>query len=137
MRGFTFLELLVVMMVTGIVLAIAVPRARAGLDRAIVRSAATDIRATLGQARTMSLAGHAMVVVHIDSARGVLTIRQGSRTLLRRAVEQAHGVDLRATRESLAYDPYGMGRGASNLSVVIRKGAARETVFVSRLGRIR
>jgi hypothetical protein len=46
-------------------------------------------------------------------------------------------VELRATRDSLAYDPYGMGRGASNLSIVIRKGAAVETVFVSRLGRIR
>lgn len=137
MRGFTLLELLLVLMVTGIILAIAVPRARAGLDRIVVRSAATDVRATLGMARTLALAGHTVVVVDIDSARGMLRIRRGSDVVLRRAVERAHGVELRATRDSLAYDPYGMGRGLANLSILIRHGAAVETVFVSRLGRIR
>lgn len=136
-KGFTVFELLIVMVVTGIVLAIAVPRARAGLDRAVVRSAATDVRATLGQARALALAGHSVVVVEIDSGRGMLRIRRGSDVLLRRAVEYAHGVELRATRDSLAYDPYGMGRGASNLSVLVRKRDAVETVFVSRHGRIR
>lgn len=125
------------MVVTGVLLAIAVPRTRAQLDRAIVRSAATDVRATLGLARTLALTGHAVIVVDIDSARGMLKIRRGSDVLMRRAVEAVHGVDLRATRESLAYDPYGLGRGVSNLSVRIRKGVAAETVFVSRLGRIR
>jgi prepilin-type N-terminal cleavage/methylation domain-containing protein len=136
-KGFSLLELLIVMTVTGIVLAIAVPRARAGLDRAAVRSAGWDVRATVGMARTLALAGHAVVVVDVDSAAGMLRIVRGADVLLRRGVGQAHGVELRATRDSLAYDPYGMGRGASNLSIVIRKGAAVETVFVSRLGRIR
>lgn len=137
MKGFTFLEILIVMTVTGIVLAIAVPRARAGLDRVVVRSAAADVRATLGMARTLALAGHAVVVVDVDSVAGMLRILRGADVLLRRGVGQAHGVELRGTRDSLAYDPYGMGRGASNLSIVIRRGAAAETVFVSRLGRIR
>jgi prepilin-type N-terminal cleavage/methylation domain-containing protein len=136
-RGFTVLELLIVMMITAIVLAIAIPRARGGLDRAAVRSAATDVRATLGLARTLAITGHAAIVVDVDSARGMLKIRGGSGILMRRGVAQAHGVRLRGTRDSLAYDPYGMGRGASNLSIVIRKGLAAETVFVSRLGRIR
>lgn len=126
-----------VVTVTGIVMGIAVPRARAGLDRAVVRSAAGDVRATLGLARTLALAGHAVIVVDVDSVRGMLRIRRGPVVLLRRGVAQAHGVELRATRDSLTYDPYGMGWGASNLSVLIRKGVAAETVFVSRLGRIR
>jgi prepilin-type N-terminal cleavage/methylation domain-containing protein len=136
-KGFTLFELLIVMTVSGIVLAIAVPRARAGLDRAVVRSAATDVRATLGLARTLALAGHAVIVVDVDSAGGMLRIRRGSAVLQSRGLQHAHGVELRATRDSVTYDPYGMGRGASNLSVVIRKGVAAETVFVSRLGRIR
>lgn len=136
-KGFTLVELLIVMLVTGIVLAIAVPRARAGVDRVVVRSAATDVRATLGLARTLALAGHAVIVVDVDSASGVLRIRRGSDILMRRAVARAHGVELHATRDSMAYDPYGMGRGASNLSVLIRRGVVVETVFVSRMGRIR
>lgn len=137
MRGFTLLELLLVMLITGIVLAIAVPRGRSALDRAVVRSAATDVRATLGLARTLALAGYAEIAVDVDSARGLLIVRRGSDVLLRRAVEQAHGVTMRATRDSVTYDPYGMGRGASNLSVLLGRGAAAETVFVSRMGRIR
>jgi prepilin-type N-terminal cleavage/methylation domain-containing protein len=136
-KGFSLLELLIVMTVIGIVLAIAVPRARSGLDRAVVRSAAGDVRATLGLARTLALAGHAVIVVEVDSAHGMLRIRRGSEVLLRRGVKQAHAVELRTTRDSLIYDPYGMGLGASNLSVLVRRGVVVETVFVSRLGRIR
>jgi prepilin-type N-terminal cleavage/methylation domain-containing protein len=137
MRGFTLLELLVVVTVAGILLAIAVPRTRAELDRTVVRSAAMDVRTTLGLARALALSSHAMVTVDVDGAQGMLRIRRGADVVMRRGVGMAHGVRLGATRDSLAYDPYGMGRGASNLSIVVRKGAAAETVFVSRLGRIR
>lgn len=137
MRGFTLLELLVVVTMVGILLAIAVPRTRAELDRTVVRSAALDVRTTLGLARTLALSSHAIVTVDVDAARGMLRIRRGSEVITRRGVGSAHGVRLTATRDSLAYDSYGMGRGASNLSILVRKGVAAETVFVSRLGRIR
>lgn len=137
MRGFSLLELLIVLTVIGIVLAIAIPRTRAELDRTMVRSAALDVRTTLGLARTLALASHAVVTVDVDSATGMLRVRRGDEVIMRRTVGPAHGVRLAATRDSLAYDPYGMGRGASNLSIRVRKGIAAETVFVSRLGRIR
>ena len=137
MKGFTLLDLLVVLTVTGILLAIGLPRARLGVDRAVVRSAASDVRATLGLARTLALAGHTVIVVDVDSGNGQLRIRHGPKVLARRGIAQAHGVELSATRDSLSYDPFGMGRGAANLSVVLGRGQAAETVFVSRLGRIR
>jgi hypothetical protein len=37
----------------------------------------------------------------------------------------------------MSYAPTGMGYGAANLSVVVRRNAAVETVYVSRLGRVR
>jgi len=37
----------------------------------------------------------------------------------------------------MAYAPNGLGYGASNLTVVLRRGSAAETIFVSRLGRVR
>jgi hypothetical protein len=54
-----------------------------------------------------------------------------------RAIGFAHGVRLGGTRDSLTYDPRGLGRGAANLSIVVRRGTIAETVFVSRLGRVR
>jgi prepilin-type N-terminal cleavage/methylation domain-containing protein len=135
--GYTLLELVIVVTIAGLLLAIAVPRGRLALDRLAVRSAAGDVVATMGYARAVALSGSTSVAVHLDSVTGTLRVRRGAEVLLARGVAHAHGVRLSGTRDSLIYDPRGLGRGAANLSIVIRRGAARETVFVSRLGRVR
>jgi prepilin-type N-terminal cleavage/methylation domain-containing protein len=136
-RGYTVLELLIVMMITGIVLSISIPRGRLMLDRLSVHAAASDVMSVLNTARTLARAGRSPVAVDIDSANGVLRVRRGTDVLLARDVGQAHGVSVGRTRDSLTYDPRGLGRGAANLSVIIRRRAAAETVVVSRLGRVR
>lgn len=137
MRGFTLLELIVAVALAGMLMAIAVPRGRDTVDRAAVRAAAADVRATLGRARALAVAGQARVVVEVDTVSGMLRTRRGSEILLRQPVGERHDVRLARTRDSLAYDAHGMGWGASNLSIVVRRGTAAETVFVSRLGRVR
>jgi len=37
----------------------------------------------------------------------------------------------------MAYAPNGLGYGASNLTLVLRRGERAETLVVSRLGRVR
>lgn len=135
--GYTVLELIIVMMIAGILMAIALPRARHSLDRISVHSAAGDVAATLSSARSLALAGHAAVAVDVDSLAGVLRVRRGPEVLFSRSIGRAHGVRVERNRDSLTYDPRGLGRGAANLSIVIRRRAAVETVFVSRLGRVR
>ena len=137
MRGFTLLEVLVAVTLAGLLMGVAVPRGRATLDRAAVRSAAADVRATLGLARAIALAGQARVVVDLDTASGTLRTRRGPEILLHRPVGEAHGVRLACTRDSLTYDAHGLGWGAANLSIVVGRRSAAETVFVSRLGRVR
>lgn len=136
-RGHTVAELLVVVTIAGTLMAIAIPRALLVLDRITVRAAAADVAATLGSARALALASRSPVAVHIDDIDGSLRIQRGAVVLLSRNIGQAHGVQLKQTRDSLAYDAWGLGRGAANLSVVIWRRAAAETVFVSRLGRVR
>jgi prepilin-type N-terminal cleavage/methylation domain-containing protein len=136
-RGVTVIELLVVLSIAGLVLAIAIPRGLAMVDRVAVQSAAGDVQATLSIARTIALAGGSAVAVDVDSTAGVLRVRRGSEVLLSRGIGHAHGVRLGRSRDSLTYDPRGLGRGAANLSVFIRRRSAAETVFVSRLGRVR
>lgn len=135
--GYALVELLVVLGLLGVVMAIAVPRARDALDRVTVRSAAGDVRATLRFARALALAGNRAVAVDIDSVTGTLRVKRGAEVLLIRGVGQAHGVRVGRTRDSLTYDGRGFGRGAANLSVILRRGQAAETVFVARLGRVR
>ncbi len=124
-------------MIVAVMLAVALPRGQRVLDRITVHAAATDVDATLAAARALALAGHASVAVDIDSASGVLRVRRGTEMLLARNVGSAHGVSLSPTRDSLTYDGRGLGRGAANLSIIVRRRTAAETVFVSRLGRVR
>jgi prepilin-type N-terminal cleavage/methylation domain-containing protein len=136
-RGFTLPETLMVLTIVGVVMTIALPNARAGLDRVSVRAAANDIRATLNYARMLAMSGGLAVAVDVDSSAGTLRVRRGDEKILTRSVGQAHGVRLARTRDSLTYDPRGFGRGAANLSILVRRGVSVETVFVSRLGRVR
>lgn len=135
--GYTVLELLIVLMIAAILMAIAIPRAQLTLDRLTVHTAAGDVLATLNLARTLALVGNASVAVDVDSATGVLRIRRGTEVLMFRNIGFAHGVRLGGTRDSLTYDPHGLGRGAANLSIMVRRRLAAETVFVSRFGRAR
>jgi prepilin-type N-terminal cleavage/methylation domain-containing protein len=135
--GFTVPELLIVLTILGVVMMLVVPKANASLDRVTVRAAAGDVRATLNYARMLAMAGGLSVAVEVDSAAGTLRVRRGVEHILTRGVGPAHGVRLRQTRDSLTYDPRGFGRGAANLSIVVRRGVQVETVFVSRLGRVR
>lgn len=135
--GYTVVELLLVVMIAGIVMAIAVPRGLSVLDRIAVQSAAGDVHATLSLARSLALSGNAAVAIDVDSASGVLRVRRGAEILMSRNIGHAHDVRLDRTRDSLTYDARGLGRGAANLSVIIRRRSASETVFVSRLGRVR
>ena len=135
--GYTVVELLLVVMIAGIVMAIAVPRGLSMLDRIAVHSAAGDVHATLSLARSLARSGNAAVAIDVDSASGILRVRRGVEILMSRNIGHAHGVRLDRTRDSLTYDARGLGRGAANLSVIIRRRSASETVFVSRLGRVR
>ena len=136
-EGYTLVELLLVLTIAGVVLAIAIPRGVSSLDRISVTSASGDVQATLNYARLLALAGGSAVAIDVDSARGELRVRRGAELVVSRNVGQAHGVTVRGSRDSLTYDPRGLGRGAANLSIIVRRRSAVETVFVSRLGRVR
>lgn len=135
-KGLTVIELLIVMTLAAILMAIAIPPGQMMLDRISVHSAAGDLAMTLASARELAIAGHSSVAVDFSSPAGV-RVRRGSEVFYSRNIASAHGVQLSQTRDSLTYGPLGLGRGAANLSIVVRRRAAAETVFVSRLGRVR
>jgi hypothetical protein len=47
------------------------------------------------------------------------------------------GVTLEVSRDSVIYGPSGRGYGATNTTLIVRRGSAADTVTVSRLGRVR
>ena len=139
MRGATLLELLTVVVVICIVTSIALPPLRRGLDAAAVRAAA-DRYATLHEAaRRAALAHGRLVRLTLDTARAEATIALrraggGWDTVRTWALGEAR---LTASQPVMAFAPTGLGFGVSNSRLVFSRGAAVETLTVSRTGRLK
>lgn len=133
----TLPELVIVLVIIGLVSAIAVRETGQYLDRLAARTAISEAAQVMHQARDEALTRHTTVSVRIDTSRAELALRARDRPIAVHALGHAHGVTLSTTRDSLAFDVRGLGYGASNLTLVARRGRAAETLVVSRLGRVR
>lgn len=135
--GFTVVELTITLSIVAVLSAIAMPWAGHLLDRTHVRGAVLEIESGFAAARHIAIARSALATVDIDTTAGVMRVSVGADTLRTIRVGTDHDVKLSATRVQMSYSATGMGYGAANLSVVARRSAAVDTVFVSRLGRLR
>ena len=136
-RGITVLELLVVLGLAAILLATALPRVQAIADRASVTQGAEQVRTVLALARSRAVLLGTPVAVYVDSVAVGLVIGDAQGIHSRHAVGAASGATLTASRDSVAFSPLGLGWGATNVSLVVARGSAAETVTVSRMGRIK
>lgn len=135
--GATLAELCVVVAVMGTLFALGIPRMQRAADRAAARGAVQDAASLFSLARRSAISRRVVVGVVLDTAGGRIVARAGPVVVGERGLRAEYGVRLSATRDSMAYDPRGLGYGAANLTVVARRGAAAETLVVSRLGRVR
>jgi prepilin-type N-terminal cleavage/methylation domain-containing protein len=135
--GFTLIETTVVLSVIAILSAIVVPKASGFIDRIEVRGAVTEAEALFSTARHVAIARGTQATLDIDAGKGVLFLRVGTDTLQRRELQRAHGVAIRTTRVSITYSPTGVGYGAANLTLILTRNLAADSIYVSRLGRVR
>jgi len=135
--GFTIVETTIVVAIAAALLAIMLPRAAQFVDRIEVRGAVTEIESLFSLARHVAIARGAQVTLDIDPANRTLSIWTGSELIRMREVGLAHGVQLSSNRPSVTYSPIGVGYGASNLTMVVTRNSAADTIVVSRLGRVR
>jgi prepilin-type N-terminal cleavage/methylation domain-containing protein len=136
-HGFTILELSLSVAIAGLVAGLTLPRLASWRDRLAVDSAAASTVSLLATARHGALRRMVVTAVRFDTSRAHVIVHAGADTLEQRPLGTLHGVGLEATRDSIAYGPAGMGFGAANTRLIFRRGAAAETVTVSRLGRVR
>jgi prepilin-type N-terminal cleavage/methylation domain-containing protein len=136
-RAFSLLEMMIVICIIGALTAVVMPAGARLIDRVQVRGAVVDIESAFSSARHIAIARMSQPTVEIDSAADAIYVSVGSDTLRKQNVGAEHGVQLYPTRERMSYSATGLGYGAANLSVVVRRNSAVDTVFVSRLGRLR
>jgi prepilin-type N-terminal cleavage/methylation domain-containing protein len=136
-HAFTIIELTVTLCILSVLSAIAMPWAGKLLDRVHVRSGVMATESVFSAARHMAIARSAQTTVEIDTVAQTVYLSVGADTVRRVQVGADHEVRLSASRVRMSYSATGMGYGAANLSVVVRRNAAVDTVVVSRLGRVR
>jgi prepilin-type N-terminal cleavage/methylation domain-containing protein len=136
-HAFTLIEISVTLCILSILSAIAIPWAGRLLDGVYVRGAVFEIESLFSAARHIAIARGAQTTVEIDTAAKRIYVSEGGVVLRNAKIGSDHDVRLSATRSGMSYSATGMGYGAANLSVVVRRNSVADTVFVSRLGRLR
>lgn len=136
-NGTTILELALSLSVISILSAIAYPRIGGLLDGIHVRGTATEIHSLFTAARHHAITRAERITVQLDTARAAITLATETDTLRTRDFGDAHGVKLAANRASFTYSPIGIGHGAGNMTIIIRRNAMVDSIFISRLGRVR
>jgi type IV fimbrial biogenesis protein FimT len=134
--GFTLIEMLIVLAVMAVLAGVSAPALVGMRDRISVRLAAADAARTLADARSVALTAARRTAVRIDAISNTLTVVSGPDTIRTLALNE-YGVQLRTTRDSIAFGPTGIGWGAATATITLTKGSASTALAVSRLGRIR
>ena len=136
-RASTLLDLIIALTLIAILSAIAYPRISGLLDAVHVRGTATEIHALFSSARHHAITRSERITVEIDTTRSSIALVAGEDTIRARSFLDTHGVTLASNRQSFTFSPIGIGYGAGNMTLVIRRRARADSVYVSRLGRVR
>jgi prepilin-type N-terminal cleavage/methylation domain-containing protein len=136
-RGFTLLELALVLAIMGLVAGIAIPRFQRVADSLAVHHAALEIVSAHRRARFSAILQNRMVQLTVRADSLAIQIPGTPGDLWHAAGPNAEGVSLTGPSQPLLFSPVGPTVGVSNASFRLSRGAATRTVIVSRLGRLR
>ena len=136
-KGTTLIEVGLAVAILGVMAGLTFPRYGSYRDRIAVDAAAVSTLALLATARHAALRRATITAVHLDTAGAFVHVVAGVDTLERRSLHEVHGVTMTTSRDAIAYASSGLGYGAANTQIILRRGAAADTISVSRLGRAR
>lgn len=124
--------------VVGTVLIVAAPVVGSWFDRLATERAATDVAMFYHYARLSAQLRAQIVRLELSADRLTATYEGLSdSTFLDVAGPAGHGVTAQISRAVIRIAPSGLGWGAANTKIVLRRGAAAESLTTSRLGRLK
>jgi prepilin-type N-terminal cleavage/methylation domain-containing protein len=138
-RGLSLPELLLVLTIIGTMLGVALPRLGAWLDWVAVDAAAGEATMAIAVARQQAImwGTRTQLVMRADTlAIDTLGPQRWSRW---RAYPgpAARRVVVAVSNARIVFAPNGIAWGASNTTIVLRRGSRSETITVSRVGRVK
>ena len=132
------IEIAIALTLIGVVAGLASPRIAGYVDQLAVRRAEAETVAFYHRARIAAVYRAVRVRVGFLSDSLIAAAEGPIDTVVWKTPGPArHGVALTASRTEIRLYPNGLGLGAANTKLVFRRGAAADSVTISRLGRIR
>ncbi len=138
-NGFTLGELIVVIAIMAVLAALIGPRLGPAFDRIATDGAARDVTTALAVARAAAVmqGTRARVRIAPDSLLVDREESAGWQRYARWPGPAAAGVTLSVSNPEIVFGPLGIGWGAANTRVVLRRGSQIATITTSRLGRVK
>lgn len=138
-RGFTLLELVVVLAIVALLTTFAVWRLVPLVDWIAADGAARDLTSALAVTRTAAVlrGTRARLRIAADSLRIDREGPAGWEPYARWAGPASAGVMLTVSNSEVVFSPLGIAWGLSNTRIVLSRGSQIETITTSRLGRVR
>jgi type II secretory pathway pseudopilin PulG len=133
----TLIELLIVLSIVAAMVAISVPTIRSQLDRLSVRRAMNEVSAFYHSARLAGVVKGRHVRLFFGADSLVAAYADPDSTFMRMAGPARLGVTFSVSRSAIEFQPNGVGWGAANTKIVVRRGAAADSMSTSILGRLR
>lgn len=138
-RGFTLIEMLMVVVVIGILIGVAVPRVAVALARRDVFGATSSFASLYREARTAALQTRLPATIRFASGIAVVTVsRSGVIDTLGRPLNFAteFGLTPATTATTLQIEPTGLILTGTPFTVVATKRGIADTVTIVGLGRM-
>jgi len=138
-RGFTLVEILVVITIVGILLSVVVPRYGSVAAAMRVHSAKQEMASMLTQARATAIQTDRTVqVIRSNNLVTLVSVNGAIRTTIsQQDLGTQFGITLSSTKDTVGYDSRGMVAGNSvTLKFVVTNGVTRDSVCLMALGTI-
>ncbi len=138
-RGFSLIEMLLVVVLIGIVTAIGLPRLRDAKVRSDVRSARVVLVSLYSQARAAAVQTSRTTTLNVSGTSAWITANSPAGGTLDtigtvRNLSQGYGVALAATPNQVTIDPLGFGRLGT--TIVLSNAGIVDSIMITGFGRI-
>lgn len=133
--GHTLIELLLALALIGALAAVALPPLARQSARYALHAASRHTEQLFREARHRAQTSGRRTAVLLDPPATVAIVQRGD-TLVQQTLDRWR-VTLAGTRDSMAYAPNGLAWGAANLRLILERDGLTDTLFISRLGRVR
>lgn len=143
-RGFTMIEILVVIVIAGLMLRVALPYIRTGMAKANITGSLSAIASLHAVARNSAVQKGRTAVLVVNHSTGtalVLLRRTGSATVVDTVgavvdLVSRWGVTVTTTFDSTVFSPLSIGTGSSSNTITASKGGFSNSLVISAAGRL-